>query len=120
MDSATVTLLRMEAMGTEGLSRVAQAWRVCARSMERQQERAWPMANLANPGTIGGHANEFLQRDGPAKTGASQGLTRMHSTQRTAVYVTRMHGGVGGRGRKVPSNPDWVLQARIDSNRRNV
>lgn len=120
MDSATVTLLRMEAKGTEGLSRVAQAWRVCARSMERQQERAWPMANLANPGTIGGHANEFLQRDGPAKTGASQGLTRMHSTQRTAVYVTRMHGGVGGRGRKVPSNPDWVLQARIDSNRRNV
>jgi Reverse transcriptase (RNA-dependent DNA polymerase) len=106
MDSATVTLLRMEAMGTEGLSRAAQAGRVRARSMERQQERAWPMANLANPGTIGGDANEFLQRNGPARTGASQGRKRMHSTQRTAVYVTRMHGGVGGRGREVPSYPD--------------
>jgi len=78
--------------------------------MERQQERSWPMANLANPGTIGGDANEFLQRNGPARTGASQGLTRMHSTQRTAVYVIRMHGGVGGRGREVPSYPDWASQ----------
>ncbi len=39
MDSATVRLLRMEAMGTEGLPRTAQAWRVHARSGERQQER---------------------------------------------------------------------------------
>ncbi len=38
--------------------------------------------------------------------GCGQGLTRMHSTQRTAVYVTRMHGGGGGRSREVPSCPD--------------
>jgi hypothetical protein len=25
------------------------------------------------------------------------------------VYVTRSHGGVGGRGREVPSYPDWAL-----------
>ena len=106
MDSATVTLLRMEAMGTEGLSRAAKTWRVRARSMERQQERAWPMANLANPGTIGGDANEFLSRNGPARPGASQGLRRMHSTQRTAVYVTRTHGGVGGEIREDFSYPD--------------
>jgi hypothetical protein len=74
--------------------------------MERQQERAWPMANLANPGTIDGDANEFLPRNGPARTGFGQGLMRIHSTLRTAVYVTRTHGGVGGRGREVPSYPD--------------
>ncbi len=51
-------------------------------------------------------ANEFLPRDGLATIGCGQGLTRMHSTQRTAVYVTRTHGGVGGRGREVPSYPD--------------
>ena len=106
MDSATVTLLRMEAMGIEGLSRAAHAGRVRARSMERQQERAWPVANLENPGTIDGTNNEILQRDGPATIGSGQGLTRMHSTQRTAMYVTRMHGGVGGRGREVSSYPD--------------
>ena len=49
MDPATVTLLRMEAMGIEGLSQAAHTGRVRARSMDRQQERAWPMANLANP-----------------------------------------------------------------------
>ena len=106
MDSATVTLLRMEAMGIEGLSRAAQAGRVRARSMERQQERAWPVANLENPGTIDGDANEFLPRNGLATIGFGQELRRMHSTQRTAVYVTRTHGGVGGRGREVPSYPD--------------
>jgi len=106
MDSATVTLLRMEAMGIEGLSRAAQAGRVRARSMERQQERAWPMANLENPGTIGGDANEFLPRDGLATIGCGQGLKRMHSTQRIAVYVTRMHGGVGGGGCEAFSYPD--------------
>ena len=88
-------------MGIEGLSRVAQARRVCAGRMERQQERALPLANLEHPGTIDGNANEFLQRNGPATTGSGQSLMRMHSTQRTAVYVTRMHGGVGGRGRNV-------------------
>jgi hypothetical protein len=70
------------------------------------------MANLENPGTIDGHVSEFLQRDGPATTGSGQGLRRMHSTQRTAVYVTRTHGGVEGRGREVPSYPDWASQRR--------
>jgi hypothetical protein len=31
---------------------------------------------------------------------------RGDSICRTAVYVTRMPGGVGGRGREVPSYPD--------------
>jgi hypothetical protein len=106
VDSATVTLLRMEAMGIEGLPGTAKAGRVRARSMEREQERPRPMANLEDPGTVVGDADEFLQRDGLATTGTRQSLMRMHSTQRTAVYVTRTHGGVGGRGRKVPSYPD--------------
>ena len=106
MDSATVTLLRMEAMGVEGLPRTAQEGRVRARSMERQQERARPVANIENPGTVVGPADELLRPHGPAPTGTRQGLSDMHSTQRTAVYVTRMHGGVGGRDREVPSYPD--------------
>jgi RNA-directed DNA polymerase len=60
VDSATVTLLRMEAMGIEGLPRIATARRIRARSMERQQERAWPVANLEDPGTVVGDANAFL------------------------------------------------------------
>ena len=106
MDSATVTLLRMEAMGPEGLPRAAQEGRVRARSMARQQKRARPVADIGHPGTVVGHANEFLQPHRPASTGTRQGRSDMHSTQRTAVYVTRMHGGVGGRDREVPSYPD--------------
>ena len=106
MDSATVTLLRMEAMGPEGLPRAAQKGRVRARSMERQQKRARRVADIGHPGTVVGHGNEFLQPHRPASTGTRQGRSDMHSTQRTAVYVTRMHGGVGGRDREVPSYPD--------------
>jgi hypothetical protein len=106
MDSATVTLLRMEAIGIEGLSRATQAQRARARSMERRQERASPVANLESPGTVDGDAHEFLRRLGLATIGCGQGLKRMHSTQRTAVYVTRMRGGVGGRDHAVPSCPD--------------
>jgi hypothetical protein len=72
VDSATVTLLRMEAMGIEGLPRIATVRRIRARSMERQQEHAWPVANLEDPGTVVGDAND------------------------SAGYVTRTHGGVGG------------------------
>jgi hypothetical protein len=53
-------MLRMEAMGIEGLSRVAQTWGIRARCMEHQQERAWPVANLEDPGTVAGHASEFF------------------------------------------------------------
>ena len=42
---------------------------------------------------------------------------RADSICRTAVYVTRMHGGVGGRGREVPSYPDvcraWHEASRV-------
>jgi hypothetical protein len=95
----------MEAMGIQGLSRVAQARGIRARSMERQQERARPVANLEIPGTVVGTANAFVQRNGPATTGPGQSPSRMHSTQRIAVYVTRTHGGGGGRGREAPSYP---------------
>jgi hypothetical protein len=72
VDSATVTLLRMEAMGIEGLPGTAKAGRVRARGMEREQERPRPMANLEDPGTVVGDADEFLQRLGLATTGARQ------------------------------------------------
>ena len=50
--------------------------------------------------------------DAPVDThGAIEPIGTMESKHadsicRTAVYVTRMHGGVGGRGREVPSYPD--------------
>ena len=78
---------------------VREAWNV-------SKSRARTVANIENPGTVVGNANEFLQPHGPAPIGTSPGLSDMHSTQRTAVYVTRTHGGVGGRDREVPSYPD--------------
>ena len=37
-----------------------------------------------------------------------------NSIHRTAGYVTRSSGGVGGRGREASSYPDWALKARVD------
>ncbi len=45
-------------------------------------------------------------RDAPVGV---HGRSAMHIDPicRTAVYVTRMHGGVGGRGREASSYPEW-------------
>jgi hypothetical protein len=45
-----------------------------------------------------------LQQFGAAESG---GEVR-NSIHRTAVYVTRSHGGVGGRSREASSYPDYV------------
>jgi len=91
MDSATVALLRMEAMGNRGAA--ANRGVFVREARERQQERAWPMANLANPGTIAGDANEFLQRDGPARTGPLVHATWTNLWKLRRVLVDPLNGG---------------------------
>jgi hypothetical protein len=54
----------------------------------------------------------------PARYFSSLGLPSLAARQgirfidRTAVYVIRSHGGVGGRGREVLSYPDWASGRR--------
>ena len=64
--------------------------------------------------TAGGAAYSDAPVDthGAASSIRRSGSKRADSICRTAGYVTRMSGGVGGRGREVPSYPDsasWRL-----------
>ena len=38
---------------------------------------------------------------------------RLDPICRTAVYVTRMHGGVGGRGREASSYPEYIAMEGV-------
>ena len=51
----------------------------------------------------------------PARAHMGQGSMRTTVMQGTAGYVTRMSGGVGGRGREASSYPDWRLKFMITS-----
>ena len=106
MGAAAVTLLCMEAMGHCGIPRTQEARGQRARGLEHEQERAWPMAAESNTSVDAGTAREIVSSDGAARTGNGQGSMRATVIQGTAGYVTRMSGGVGGRGREVPSYPD--------------
>src|SRR5690349_1148524 len=102
MDTTQITLLHMEAMGTSGLPGTATARGERARSMEHQQVGAWAMAPVEDSGAVAGSAGEVLQQSGSAESGR---MIRS-SCHRTAVYVTRPHGGEGGGGREAFSYPD--------------
>ena len=78
----------------------------CARGLEYKQERAWFMAAESNASAESGTACQVVSSNGAARTGTGQGSMRSTMFQGTAGYVTRMSGGVGGRGREVPSYPD--------------
>ena len=47
-----------------------------------------------------------VSSNGAARVGTGQGSMRSTKFQGTAGYVTRMSGGVGGRGREASSYPD--------------
>ncbi len=64
------------------------------------------MAAEPNAGIDAGTARKDVSSDGAARTGTGQGSLRSPSLQGTARYVTRMSGGVGGRGREASSYPD--------------
>ena len=106
MGAMAVMLLRMEAMGQRGLPRTQKAWGRRARGLEHKQERAWSMAAESNASVDAGTAHEIVSSNGASRVGNGPGSMRETVIQGTAGYVTRMSGGVGGRGREVPSCPD--------------
>ena len=104
--ATAVTLLRMEAMGQRGVPRAQKTRSQRARGLEHKQERAWPMAAESNASIESGTACKVVSTNGAARVGNGQGSMRATVIQGTAGYVTRMSGGVGGRGREVPSYPE--------------
>ncbi len=90
------------------LGDLVQTWPLLRRLRQQDPGRSLdlltdrPLAALQDPGAHAGLASEVFPRFGAAEFG---GEVR-DSIHRTAVYVTRSHGGVGGRGREVPSYPD--------------
>ena len=91
MDTTQAALLSMEAMGTSGLSGTTQTRGERARSMGHQQVGAWPVAPVEDPGARTGVAGAALQHNGSAVPGRA-----VESLHRTAGYVIRLSGGVGG------------------------
>jgi hypothetical protein len=82
-----------------------------ARSMEHREVGAWTLAAVQDLSARTGIASALLQQFGAAKFGGEV----KNSIHRTAVYVIRSHGGVGGRGREVPSYPDYAKPRRAVS-----
>lgn len=66
------------------------------------------MAAESNASAESGTTCQIVSSIGAARTGTCQGQGSMRATmfQGTAGYVTRMSGGVGGRGREASSYPD--------------
>ena len=104
--AATVTMLHMETMEQRGIPRIQETRGQRARGLEHKQERAWPMAAESIARTESGAACQVVSSNGAARTGTGQGGMRSTVIQGTAGYVTRMSGGVGGRGREASSYPD--------------
>jgi group II intron reverse transcriptase/maturase len=102
MDTTQVTLLHMEAMGTGGLPGTAKTWGERARSMAHIEVGAWTVETVKDSGARTGTAGALLQQSGAAAAGGEL----RNSLHRTAEYVTRSLGGVGGRGREASSYPD--------------
>src|SRR5450830_951079 len=103
MGAMAVTMLRMETMGQRGLPRTQKAWGHGARGLEHKQERARSVAPEQNASTKSGTACKVVSSNGVARVGKGQGSMRATKFQGTAGYVTRMSGGVGGRGREASS-----------------
>ena len=106
MGATAVTMLRMETMGQRGVPRTQKARGQRARGLEHKQERAWSMALKSNASAESGTACKAVSSNGAARVGTGQGSMRETKFQGTAGYVTRMSGGVGGRGREASSYPD--------------
>ena len=98
--------VKSQTMGQRGIPRVKETRGHCARGLEHKQKRAWAMAPEQNASTESGTARKVVSSNGVARTGTGQGNMRSTTCQGTAGYVTRMSGGVGGRGREASSYPD--------------
>ena len=64
------------------------------------------MAAESNASVKSGTACKVVSSNGAARVGTGQSSMRATKFQGTAGYVTRMSGGVGGRGREASSYPD--------------
>ena len=106
MGATAVTMLCMETMGQRGLPRTQKTRGQRARGLAHKQERAWTMATESNASVDAGSDCQVVSSNGAARIGTSQGSMRSTMFQGTAGYVTRMSGGVGGRGREASSYPD--------------
>ena len=104
-------MLCMETMGQRGIPRAKETRRHCARGLEHKQERAWAMAPEQNASIESGTACKVVSSNGVARIGSGQGSMRETTFQGTAGYVTRMSGGVRGRGREASSYLDWALES---------
>jgi hypothetical protein len=104
--ATAVTMLRMETMGQRGLPRVEETRGQRARSLEHKHKRAWSMAPEQYASLESGAACKNVSSNGAARVGKGQGSMRATMVQGIAEYVTRMSGGVGGRGREASSSPD--------------
>ncbi len=107
MGATAAAMLCMETMGQRGLPRYFRKRGVTrALGLEHKQECAWPMAAESNASAESGTTCQIVSSNGATRTGTGQGSMRSRKFQGTAGYVTRMSGGVGGRGREASSYPD--------------
>ncbi len=60
-----------------------------------------------------GGGSELAMAERTTENPASTDTSARRSTSRTAVYVTRMHGGVGGGNREVSPYPDRARSAPV-------
>ena len=94
-------------MGQRGLPRTQETRGQRARGLEHKQECAWPVAIESNASAELGTARKVVSSIGAAaRVGTGQGGMSDTKCQGTAGYLTRMSGGLGGRGRKASSYPD--------------
>ena len=77
-----------------------------ARGLKHKQECAWLMAIESNVSAESGSICNVVSSNAAARIGTGQASMRSTMIQGTAGYVTRMSGGVGGRGREASSYPD--------------
>src|SRR5476649_2195769 len=87
--------------GTSGISGTTPTRGERARSMEHQQVGAWSVAPVEDPGARTGVIGAALQHNGSAVPGRA-----VESLHRTAGYVIRLSGGVGGGYREVSPYPE--------------
>lgn len=77
-----------------------------ARGLQHKQERIWSVASVQNASVESGTARQVVSANGAGRVGTTEGSMRSLMFEGTAGCVTRLFGGVGGRGREASSYPD--------------
>lgn len=93
MSAKTIAMLYLEAVEPVRLPATEKARGVARTGLEHGQVRTRTLATIRQSGADHRTAQPLLYGPGFAYTGSTMKLV---STLRTAVYVTRSYGGVGG------------------------